>query len=1047
MSYSDKIKESKDKRHHHAVATKIRDMMGQLRMKRTTSERRWVWELMQNAKDVSWEDIGISIEIKLHPNGSAQILEFAHNGKPFSLDNITYLIEQNSSKDRKPNEGEIQKQTGKFGTGFLTTHLLSEKVEVEGIVKEPDLPYKKFNLLLDRSGREIEYIIESVNYSMTILEQLLEQSTSINFIQTKFNTKFHYQLDEKGQRVMEVGLQDLYHALPFVLAFNPLIKHVASHPISTFYAVGEPQRLTEKIRIIPVTIINNGNLKTREIAVIYGSTVTLAIELETIENQIHILPFDDRMPRLFCDFPLIGSEDFAFPVIINSTEFNPTEPRDGVPFNNDEEPEFIENRAILSEAVTLYFELLEYAAENNWQRMYNLISTELPPEKDWISREWYKDNIQKPMREHIVLVKLVDTVTFERASMELDSGGFIDFPYHARGEEQHRLNIREQLWELCNINYFFILPQRMDIHHWQNIIWAEKHHLSISSLIDILHECQNVEKLSELTGKDETDVIQWLNSFYKIACQDEHSLSQINQDKFAIIPNQKGDFKIKSALFRDANIEEDLKDVLALLESDVKDRLFHKSLIFNEELNPTASFISFASITQDSIIDEINNRLNKPNLKKVREAISLLTALFSHDNDFAAERELFYCFSKDLLGDEIPEKRIIEKWDNRIWEVSDKIRIGRLVKEVADCKNIDQLRVKLSKSNDDETILWLDEFVRYILHSGNEDKLNDKNSPILPDQNGNFKIKEALFEDEVMDEDLKNISSWLKHDCRADLLHPGIQLDFPENKKITVAQLAAKIVQLLSPKLTPDRSDEVKQIAKALLIWLSDNEDLAVVIFPDYFKNKHLLFDDEDMVEMTRKSRNYDKIQNLLTENDLDEEVLLRLLKSKNLRELLDKSEQSEEKLSKPVDIQGLLIRLGIANFEDYERARQDEATAGYFRHTSEPSPEMFEHVQSLISRTKDNVRKHLESLPDYDCANWRAQSLTVISGVRKKGREPLIVIRPSDGGKTIFYYPQEFDALSSDDYELWVDNGDHKPRRLTLGEILRRNRINRIDV
>lgn len=1046
MSYSDKIKESKDKRHHHAVATKIRDMMGQLRMKRTTSERRWVWELMQNAKDVSWEDIGISIEIKLHPNGSAKILEFAHNGKPFSLDNITYLIEQNSSKDRKQREDEAQKQTGKFGTGFLTTHLLSEKVELEGVVKEPDEPYRKFNLWLDRSGREIEQIIASVNHSMAVLEQLLEEPTPVNFAPTQFNTKFHYQLDERGQKVMEVGFQDMYQVLPFVLAFNPQIKHIASHPISTFYTLGESKRLADKIQIFPITIINNGVSKKREVIILSGIKVTLAIEIETTNNQVYLLPFDDRMPRLFCDFPLIGSEDFPFPVIINSSEFNPSEPRDGAPFNDDDEPPFIENRSILSEAVTLYLELLEFAAENNWQRMYNLISTELPPEKEWISREWYQNNIQKPMREKVVRIKMVDTVGHGRTEMEFVDGTCVAFPYHARGEKDHRQSIREQIWTLCSINGLCILPKKDDIDHWQSKIWLEKCQLSIESLIKAVHDAQKIEAFQPLK-MNELEAIGWLNSLYSIIFQDDQAISQINQDKFAIIPNQKGNFKIKSALLRDANIEEGLKDVLALLESDVKDRLFHKSLVFNEESNPTASLISFPSITQESIIDDINNRLNKSNLIKRSEAINLLTALFSTDKDFPAEREVYYRISKDLLGDEIPEKRIIVKWDNRIWEVSDKLRISRLVKVVADCKNIEQLRVKLSKSNDDETILWLDEFVRYILHSGNEDKLNDKNSPILPDQNGNFKIKEALFEDEVIDEDLKNISSWLKYDCRADLLHPGIQLDFPENKKITVAQLAAKIVQLLSPKLTPDRSDEVKQIAKALLIWLSDNEDLAVVIFPDYFKNKHLLFDDEDMVEMTRKSRNYDKIQNLLTENDLDEEVLLRLLKSKNLRELLDKSEQSEEKLSKPVDIQDLLIRLGIANFEDYERARQDEATARYFRHTSEPSPEMFEHVQSLISRAKDNVRKHLESLPDYDCANWRAQSLTVISGVRKKGREPLIVIRPSDGGKTIFYYPQEYDALSSDDSELWVDNGYHKPRRLTLGEILRRNRINRIDV
>ena len=53
--------------------------------------------------------------------------------------------------------------TGKFGTGFLTTHLLSRVVYVSGIFNNltegqpmPDegVKYKRFSLLLDRSPRD-----------------------------------------------------------------------------------------------------------------------------------------------------------------------------------------------------------------------------------------------------------------------------------------------------------------------------------------------------------------------------------------------------------------------------------------------------------------------------------------------------------------------------------------------------------------------------------------------------------------------------------------------------------------------------------------------------------------------------------------------------------------------------------------------------------------------------------------------------------------------------------------------------------------------------
>jgi len=97
MSYSDKLKESKNKVYRAAIATKILDLMEKLRMGASdASERRWIWELLQNAKDVCYEETGISVIVNYDSSGS--VLEFSHNGKPFAVDNITFLIEQVSTK-------------------------------------------------------------------------------------------------------------------------------------------------------------------------------------------------------------------------------------------------------------------------------------------------------------------------------------------------------------------------------------------------------------------------------------------------------------------------------------------------------------------------------------------------------------------------------------------------------------------------------------------------------------------------------------------------------------------------------------------------------------------------------------------------------------------------------------------------------------------------------------------------------------------------------------------------------------------------------------
>ena len=85
-------------------------------------EKRWFWELLQNAKDsvLESEKVNIKIEIK------EKEIAFSHTGNAFELDEILSLIIQGSSKTDDDNK------TGRFGTGFMTTYLLSKKVRITG---------------------------------------------------------------------------------------------------------------------------------------------------------------------------------------------------------------------------------------------------------------------------------------------------------------------------------------------------------------------------------------------------------------------------------------------------------------------------------------------------------------------------------------------------------------------------------------------------------------------------------------------------------------------------------------------------------------------------------------------------------------------------------------------------------------------------------------------------------------------------------------------------------------------------------------------------
>lgn len=84
--------------------------------------QRWIWKLMQNAQDANATQIKIIFK--------DQSVSFAHKALPFSEKDITHLIFHGSSKP------ELKGKRGEFATGFMTTHLLSKKVNIKGDMKD-----------------------------------------------------------------------------------------------------------------------------------------------------------------------------------------------------------------------------------------------------------------------------------------------------------------------------------------------------------------------------------------------------------------------------------------------------------------------------------------------------------------------------------------------------------------------------------------------------------------------------------------------------------------------------------------------------------------------------------------------------------------------------------------------------------------------------------------------------------------------------------------------------------------------------------------------
>lgn len=1027
MAYTAKIEESKSKVYNHAIATKILDLMEKLRFDESeNSSRRWIWELLQNAKDVAYEDIGVSIKINFQVDNDNGFIEFKHNGRPFSIDNLTFLIEQVSTKEREPKDTNKLKTTGKFGTGFLTTHLLSEIVEVESFLKEPDEPYRKFNILLDRSCRNINDIIESVNNSLISLENIDSKQSFDQYSRTDFNTIFRYKLDQKGIEVAKKGLNDLHISLVFMLAFLPEIKSVKIVNENTQYELS--QKVIEEGKNIKIYTVYedtpNGRYESK-IAVLSKEDTFIAIAIEYRNGRIYLKEFAPQIPRLFCDFPLIGTEDFSFPVIINSSAFNPNEPRNGVYLIDQSDLKIDENKTIILDAVELYFSLLEYASTNNWGNIYLLAKISPIKEKGWISKKWFKNQVIDSIREKLLVTPIVDTENRGRIPIitENDKPN-VWFPYASNKD------LRNKIWDLANLWIPSKLPRKCDVDVWYETIWSGCSELTLEVITRSIQKRECLNKLDEELVKS-TNSIEWLNSYFKLLDMDEDFLDDVINDKYVIIPNQNGIFKKRTELKIDKQIEEELKNVLLILDVDCREYLIHQSI-------NTGQHIKYNSKNQEEIVDEINKIIHEGTNEEIGQACDYLVTLFSIDTNFPKEREEIYQFCKLFYPDDVNTKRKIKRWSEQIWLEVDKKELKWITHAISETKNVNALTEMLEFNNEAQTLNWLNRFVSFLAKHDFANLLDLKKEPILLNQNGYFRVKDDLFlDDGEIDETLKDVSAELGYDFRDELLDLNIYLDLPKNRTKSQVNVAEEIVRLITPRFAEfPRSEETKKIFKKLYLWFNKNKEVAARTFGDLYLSKHRLYDDDEIAENMQKA---EELSDLMVEFGIDDlSTLKQVLQTNKTRELIEQREQITQET---------LVSLGVTSIEELEEALKDQDIAGKFVHTSTPTIEMFKYVQGLISRAKTNVIEYLKTLPDYDCSEMEELATTVIGGIKKDGLMIHVVVRPSDNGEVIVYYSSEKDTLDYANAELWIDNGVDKPRHLTLGKILKITGINRIPV
>lgn len=1006
MNYTEKIREFRNDAQERQSAIKIIDKLKELKSKNDNiSSYRWIWELIQNAKDCA--NSGGYVDICIEYNKKNQYVEFKHNGKLFSTKNIVYLIEQVSTKER--NILQEEKTTGKFGTGFLTTHLLSEKVTVSGCLQDDeDIPVE-FSVNLDRSGQDLNSVIQSIKNSCDELEK--NTNPMKKAIDEKgFNTCFKYMLHNNGMDIAENGLNNFLVSAPYVFSFVSQINSITiinDGQMTKYTKLQDTQTGLSNSYVCQLIINSRFQRNYVNIFTLTNDNVSVAVQInqDCFNKKNIIVPFDSKLPKIFCDFPLLGTETFSFPVVVNSPLFYPNEPRSGILLNGSL-PETSLNKDILYKACNLYIDLINYFVKKEYEAIYNVTSIPNLVELDWLDKDWINTRILEYIKLKLCRIKMIKNIygikktiydEYENFNILIPSNPDINTRYCI-------LNLAKE-----------INPERMvnieEAEFWYNSLWEECHNYDISKLMNDIENFGNLNELSQKVNNP----IAWLNNVINLLSKNSEFFQQLSSAK--IFPNQKGELCCISDLYLDGGIEEAYKDVALIIGIDYKAKLLDKKINYK---NPFLKRLLFYEVC-----DEMLSKVAKTtNIDTFYEEILGLSINNNID-------ELVYLYN-EYYSFQIPITKVSKIYDKLLNSAKVYI-LDKISKDISFHKLISDI-TGLTKNN---CISWISRFIKYIIDTKQERLLY--NYSIIPNQAGQLKKLSELKKE------LNKIPNFLKDVCersgkniREELIMPELSYILPNNICIEYDTISTIITNFIRKNKNQNVLNyDNGNCFYETYTWLIENKENSLVKhhFSELLNNLHWFYNDEIISKNMTFAKECNSILKKYGLSNIDE---LEKVLQNNISDVSVKGDFMPS-------IEEVLCQYGITDATDLKNLIDGKILSPEFIHYSSADKSKFEYVQGIIKRTHDNIYKYLNTLEEYDLSETVDVHKTIFT-VKKNGKEIYIIARPSDYNQIVLYYGAEIDILDyTQDFELWVENGKDNPEKLTFGKILRLTGVNRI--
>lgn len=765
MKRSETLRRSLDDVKYEQYVNNLHDRLPQLIDPSDIDCQRWPWELLQNAKDtvvkrVNPEDRYVDVTIRHYANDEgSRFLSFEHNGDQFTNKAITGLIWKFSAEKRNEQTTEDgltrdKQSTGRFGTGFMTTHALSLTVDVSGSLFHDD-PNVMRNVSVDftlhREGPNDEAYKAGVDKTEKEIDDNMD-NTPIPEGEI-LPTKFTYHLNkESSGRAARMGIENVKANAAQTMLFCPSVRSITiideidsstfrikrrgssneeKNVIKETEFIEECSNIEQPVirRFISIEIEENSeeisnHWKTQ------NRNLRLHIAVEVDEDN-NVLSIPSSSPAVYCSLPLIGFEKMSLPFYVNSNDFEPATERTALYLKKkrfeyrsnedtgDDEKFYLQsgiNWAILERSVPLYERIVDYLISNQYEQRYNLINGL----GSILKGAWEKDTKNclasrfiLPLRSMLITKKLVKTNTGYR-SIASD----VKFVECAKDCDV------ETLYEICNAIYSPDLAIEEDNQKWVSLKWGrytfdpdfdeispESENPSFpiikyDKVADYIEQAGCLRDLhitsdtkSDLCGSDNCDNIRicrdklnWLNKFYKWI--ESSKITNLSERK--IVPNRLGNF---------CSTEQgcDLKDA-----SDIPTHIFdfmkRLSINWDETLMMEGVLhITLAKETKDNIVIAIKDRSkairenkDEEDRSKLAKLLPLLLTLPKNDDgrseDFFKKREQIISFVRTVFFDiaGVNDSEISLELKAETWEESDKWLMNVMANEIASKKCLDQ---------------------------------------------------------------------------------------------------------------------------------------------------------------------------------------------------------------------------------------------------------------------------------------------------------------------------------------------------------------------